>query len=138
MPCMLDGLTPQEITVYKALPESVRRAMTEKLRYNCNVRRDFGEKIHVYHTRPKSQIKDVTWEEESESLKRCIIGSLWNGKQPDRQGQPWIPEEQAKIIRERLLNEIPTEGFLEIGGGDFGYVHKYYANLQDGDLLLIR
>lgn len=58
MPSMLGGLTPQQIAVYKALPERVRRAMTEELRYN--LRRDFGEKTHAYHTRPKSPIKDGT------------------------------------------------------------------------------
>ena len=107
MPSILAGLTPQQLTAYLALPGSERRAMTEELRYNLG--REFGEKIHAYHTRSKYQIKDVTWE-EAESLKRCIIGALWNGKQP---GQPWIPEDQAKVIRERLLNECPRKVSLK-------------------------
>ncbi len=51
--------------------------------------------------------------------------------------KPWMPREQALAIQERLLNEIPTEGFLEMPEVGFAYVQKYYANLQPGDPLLI-
>ena len=42
--------------------------------------------------------------EEAEKLKECILGALTsNDANPD---QPWMPEEQARTIQERPVNEI--------------------------------
>ena len=43
LPNMLEILTPQQLAVYKDLPGSERRAMTEELRYKQ--RREFTEKL---------------------------------------------------------------------------------------------
>ena len=41
-------------------------------------------------------------------------------------------------IRERLLNEIPAAGFLEMGKENLCYVSRYERELQPGDPLLIK
>ena len=88
--------------------------MTAELRYKQ--RKEFTtEKLQAYHNAPKYKVCDITWGEETESLKRCIIGTLRNGKQPSQRGQRRIHEEQALAIRERLLVEIPAEKFLKMG-----------------------
>lgn len=130
---MLASLTPQQLAAYKALPGEARRAMTAELRASRS--EEYVEQLRAYHNTPKYQVKDITWGEQAEKLKMGIIGALWNGEQP---GQPWIHEEQAKVIRDRLINEIPAEGFLKMGEGEFGYVHKYELELKAGDSLLIK
>ena len=130
---MLASLTPQQLAAYKALPEKERRTMTAELRASRS--EEYVEQLRAYRNTPKYQVKDITWGEQAEKMKMGIIGALWNGEQPD---QPWIHEEQAKVIRARLINEIPAEGFLKMGEGEFGYVHKYERELQPGDQLLIK
>ena len=39
---------------------------------------------------PSYEVCDITWGEEAESLKRCIIGALCKKIQPD---QPWMRKE---------------------------------------------
>ena len=135
-PSILAGLSPQQLAAYKALPGAARREMTAELRYNQ--RKEFTEKLQAYHAMPKYEVRDITWGEEAESLKRCIIGALWNGKQPGQRGLPWIHEEQALAIRERLLDEIPAEGFLKMGRGGFILRDRYIKELRPGDPLLIK
>lgn len=137
-PNMLAGLTPQQLAAYKALPGEARREMTAELRYNQ--RREYTKKLQAYYAQPRSEVRDITWGEEAESQKRMISGSLGYGGQPgQRGGQPWIQEEQAEAIRERLLNEIPAEGFLKMGNAILNAsVHRYELELQPGDPLLIK
>ena len=132
-PNLLEDLTPQQLAAYKAMSGRERRSMTAELRASQSAK--YREQLRAYHAAPKYQTVDITWGEEAESLKRCIIGSLREHVQPD---QPWMTKEQALAIQERLLKEIPPEGFLEMPEVAFAYVHKYYANLQDGDPLLIK
>lgn len=103
---ILAGLTPQQLAAYKALPPNEKSAMTAELRYR--LRKEFGEKLRAYHARPQYEIRDVTWGERTESRKEIIIGNLCSHVQTD---QPWMSQEQARRIRERLINEIPAEGF---------------------------
>ena len=134
---VLAGLTPQQIEVYKALPPNEKRAMTAELRYGH--RKEFGEKLRAYHARPQYEIRDVTWGERTESRKEIIMGNLCSHVQPDRPDQPWMSEEQALAIRKRLLNEIPAEGFLEMGNAILNAsVHRYELELEPGDSLLIK
>ncbi len=78
---------------------------------------------------------DITCGEEAESLKRCIVGALRERTQPD---QPWMEIEQARAIQERLLDEISSEGFLEMPKVAFAYNQKYEKELKPGDPLLIK
>ena len=133
LPSILAGLTPQQIEVYKALPPSEKSAMTEELRYR--LRKEFGEKLRAYHARPKYEIRDVTWRERTESRKEIIMGNLCSRVQSD---QPWMSQEQAGRIRDRLINEISAEGFLQMGANGFGYDHSYELELKPGDKLLIK
>lgn len=55
--------------------------------------------------------------------------------QPD---QPWMSQKQARAIRERLLNEIPAEGFLKMPEVPFAYVDRYERELKPGNPLLIK
>ena len=135
-PSILAGLTPQQLAAYKALPGAARRKMTAELRYKQ--RREFTEKLQAYHAMPKYEVRDITWGEEAESQEGYIIGTLRNGKQPGQRGQPWIHEEQALAIRERLLDEIPAEGFLKMGRAIFAYDSGYKRELKQGDPLLIK
>ena len=85
---------------------------------------------------PSFEVRDITWGEETENLKECILGALIsNDVNPD---QPWMPEDQARAIQERLLNEIPAEGFLEMPKVGFTYNSKYEGELKAGDHLLIK
>ena len=82
------------------------------------------------------EVRDVTWGEEAENLKECILGALIsNDANPD---QPWMSEEQARAIQERLVNEIPAAGFLEMGEESLCYVANYESELKAGDQLLIK
>ncbi len=85
---------------------------------------------------PSYEVRDITWSEETENLKECILGALMsNDANPD---QPWMPEEQARTIQERLLNEIPAAGFLEMPKVGFTFNSKYESELKPGDPLLIK
>ena len=96
---------------------------------------EYVEQLRAYNNTLRYQTVDITWGEEAESLKRCILGALRDRIQPD---QPWMTKEQALAIQERLLNEIPVEGFLEMGEGEFSYVHRYERELKPGDPLLVK
>lgn len=83
---------------------------------------------------PQYEVRDVTWAEETEMLKRCIVGALVNTEN----GWEGIPKDQAIAIRDRLINEIPAAGFLEMGEDGFAYIEKYELELKPGDTLLIK
>ena len=55
----------------------------------------------------------------------------------DDDGEPWIPMDQAIALTDRLVNEIPAAGFLEMRG-NLHYADHYVRKLKPGDLLLIR
>ena len=125
-PSILAGLSPQQLAAYKALPGAVRREMTAELRYNQ--RKEFAEKLRAYHAMPKYEVRDITWGEEAESMKRIIIGQLMDQ----------VEKSEAVAIRERLLDEIPAEGFLKMGRAIFAYDSGYKRELKAGDPLLIK
>ena len=125
-PDMLAGLTPQQLAAYKALPGEARRKMTAELRYKQ--RKEYTEKLQAYYAQPRSEVRDITWGEETESMKRIIIGHMMDQ----------VEKSEAESIRERLLNEIPAEGFLEMGWVGFGSDHSYELELKQGDPLLIK
>ena len=82
------------------------------------------------------EVRDVTWGKKAERLKECILGALIsNDVNPD---QPWMSEEQARTIQERLVNEIPAAGFLEMGEKSLCYVTNYESELKPGDPMLVK
>ncbi len=83
---------------------------------------------------PPTERRDVTWGEETEMLKECIVGALTN---PEI-GWEGISKERALAIRERLINEIPAEGFLKLPKVIFASNTKYEFQLKPGDPLLIK
>lgn len=83
---------------------------------------------------PQYEVRDVTWAERAERLATLIIGPLVN----QRIGWEGIPKEQAIAIRDRLINEIPSEGFLELPEVIWAYNGKYMGELKPGNQLLIK
>ena len=132
-PSIVDGLTPQQLAAYKALPGAVRREMTAEIREERA--QEMRKRIESFHASQRYQRVDITWGEEAERRKDSIIGSLLRNVQPDKS---WLSREQATKIRERLLNEIPAEGFLKMGNEVFAYNSTYERELKDGDPLLIK
>ena len=84
---------------------------------------------------PDYEVRDVTWGEEAESLKEGILGHLMNPKEIGR--YLGIEESVAMAIQERLVNEIPAEGFLKMPKVGFAFSQKYQGELKPGDPLLI-
>lgn len=84
---------------------------------------------------PSYEVRDITWGERAESRKECILGPLMN---PKEIGDLGMEESVAKAIQERLLNEIPAAGFLEMGKEVFSFNSKYESELKPGDPLLIK
>ena len=60
--------------------------MTAELRASWS--EEYVEQLRAYRNTPKSEVRDVTWGEQSKRLKKGIIGALWNGEQPDQLDQP--------------------------------------------------
>ena len=77
----------------------------------------------------------MTWLDRAERLKGTIIGALLIDH---RTRQPLMLEELATRIQERLLGEIPAEGFLKMSEVSFAYVDRYEKELKPGNPILIR
>ena len=137
LPSMLESLTPEQFAVYRALPGDLRRAMTRELRHSRD--QEMRRRIEAYHKADTTEIVDVTWGEEAQEWKDSIIAELIHPHffEPEWD-ESWIHEEQARALVERLVNEIPADGFLEMEGGDLIYYGKYEKELKPGDKLLIK
>ena len=137
LPSMLESLTPAQLAVYQALPGEARREMTKELRHSRD--QEMRRRIENYHNSFKTEIVDVTWGEAAEVSKESIFSELVlpHFFEPEWE-EPWIPKEQAVALVERLVNEIPADGFLEMEGGDLIYYGKYEKELEPGDPLLIK
>ena len=81
------------------------------------------------------EVRDVTWREEAERLKENILGPLMNSKEI---GRLEMEESVARAIQERLVNEIPADGFIEMLKVGFAFSQKYQAELKPGDPMLIK
>ena len=66
-----------------------------------------------------------------------IAELLYHKSEHNELEEPNMPEEQARALVDRLVNEIPADGFLEMNG-NLHYVHRYELELEPGDPLLIR
>ena len=134
---MLEGLTPEQFAVYRALPGEARRGMTRELRRSRD--QEMRRRIEAYLHSSTTEVVDVTWGEEAESLKESIFSELvWPHFFEPEWDESWIPEEQAIALVDRLVKEIPADGFLEMEGGDLIYYGKYEKELKPGDPLLIK
>ena len=138
LPSMLESLTPAQFAVYRALPGEARREMTKELRHSRD--QEMRRRIEAYHNAAgTTEIVDVTWGEEAQNLKDSMLARLlWPEFFEPEWEEPWIPKEQARAIVDRLVNEIPADGFLEMEGGDLIYYGKYEKELKPGDPLLIK
>ena len=84
------------------------------------------------------EVRDVTWGERVEDYKKSILGSLRTPPMPREDDSRLMSMEKSTTIRDRLLNEIPAEGFLEMPNVGFAYSDKHELELKAGDPLLIR
>ena len=84
------------------------------------------------------EVRDVTWADRAESLRESILGELTEPPMPTGDDSRLMSMEKATEIRDRLLNEIPAAGFLEMGKDGFAYSEEYEYELKAGDPLLIR
>ena len=84
------------------------------------------------------EVRDVTWGERVEDYKESILGSLRTPPMPREDDSRLMSMEKATEIRDRLLNEIPAEGFLEMPNVGFAYGGRHELELKAGDTLLIR
>ena len=116
-PSVLDGLTAEQLAVYRALPRSERMAMTAELRASRD--KEMRKRIEAFHAGQRYETVDITWGEQAEHKKDAIIDSLLRHVQPD---QSWSSREQSTKIQQRLLNKIPAEGFLKMGKENLCYV----------------
>ena len=136
LPSMLEGLTPEQFAVYRALPGEARRAMTAELRHSRD--QEMRRRIENYHNSFTTEIVDVTWGEEAEGLKDSMIAELLYHKHEHNEfEEPNMPEAQAVALVDRLINEIPGDGFLEMEE-DVIYSNSYISELKAGDPLLIK
>ena len=136
LPSMLESLTPEQLAVYRALPGEVRREMTRELRRSRD--QEMRKRIEAYHNSFKTVTVDVTWEEEAQKWKESISAELLLHKsEHNEMEEPNMPEEQAIALVDRLLNEIPGEGFLKMEE-DVIYSNSYISELKPGDPLLIK
>ncbi len=84
------------------------------------------------------EVRDVTWGERMEDYKKSILGSLRSPPIRTDDDRNLMSTEMATTIRDRLLNEIPAEGFLEMPNVGFAYSGRHELELKAGDSLLIR
>ena len=84
------------------------------------------------------EVRDVTWADRAESLRESILGELTEPPMPTEDDSRLMSMEKATEIRDRLLNEIPAAGFLEMGKDGFAYSEEYEYELKPGDPYLIR
>ena len=137
LPSMLESLTPEQFAVYCALPGEARREMTKELRHSRH--QEMRRRIEAYHKADTTEIVDVTWGEEAQKRKDSMIAELvWPHFFEPEWNESWIPEEQARALVDRLVDEIPADGFLEMEGEDLIYYGKYEKELKPGDKLLIK
>ena len=77
-----------------------------------------------------------TWRENMQSGSKGLVANLtYDGVH--LYGDPRPSREQAKLIRDRLLAEIPSEKFTELSAG-FPSILEYRDELEEGDPLLYR
>ncbi len=138
LPSMLESLTPAQLAVYRALPGEARREMTKELRHSRD--QEMRRRIEAYlNAAGTTEIVDVTWGEEAQKRKDSMLAELIHPDffEPEWE-EPWIPKEQATALVDRLVKEIPADGFLEMEGEDLIYYGKYEKELEPGDPLLIK
>ncbi len=84
------------------------------------------------------EVRDVTWADRADKLKELILGAITAPPVRREDDSRLMSMEKATEIRDRLLNEIPAEGFLEMPETGFAYSEEYEYELKPGDPFLIR
>ena len=136
LPSMLESLTPAQFAVYRSLPGEARREMTKELRHSRD--QEMRRRIEAYHNFFTTVTVDVAWGEEAQERKDSMIAELLYHKHEHNElEEPNMPEEQARALVDRLVNEIPAAGFLEMEG-NLHHASHYARKLKPGDPLLIR
>ena len=82
------------------------------------------------------EVRDLTWADRADKLKELILGAITDPPLRREDDSRLMSMEKATEIRDRLLSEIPAEGFLEMPETGFAYSEEY--ELKPGDPFLIR
>ena len=109
----------------------------EKFKFLVETADEIRRKNNPHFDNPV-EVRDVTWEERVEDYKESILGSLRRPPMPREDDSRLMSTKMATTIRDRLLNEIPAAGFLEMPNVGFAYGGRHELELKPGDLLLIR
>ena len=105
----------------------------EKIKFVMETADEIRRENNPYFDSP-FEVRDVTWRDEAEILRESILEELTKREDNSR----LMSMEKATEIRDRLLNEIPADGFLEKGHKSLCYVSRYERELKPGDPLLIK
>ena len=84
------------------------------------------------------EVRDVTWADRADKLKELILGAITAPPVRREDDSRLMSMEKATEIRDRLLNEIPAAGFLDMPETGFAYSEEYEYELKPGDPYLIR
>ena len=95
----------------------------------------YNDYIESMTPKQAHEVRGITWGERAENLKECILSPLMDIKE---NGRLEMKESVARAIQERLLNEIPSEGFLEMGKEVFSFNSKYEGKLKPGGSMLVK
>ena len=105
----------------------------EKIKFVMETADEIRRENNPYFDSP-FEVRDVIWGDEAEILRESILEELTKREDNSR----LMSMEKATEIRDRLLNEIPADGFLEKGHKSLRYVSRYERELKPGDPLLIK
>ena len=109
----------------------------EKIKFLAETADEIRRENNPYFDNPV-EVRDVTWGERVEDYKESILGSLRSPPVRTDDDRNLMSTEMATTIRDRLLNEIPAAGFLEMPNVGFAYGGRHELELKAGDTLLIR
>lgn len=109
----------------------------EKIKFMMETAEEIRRENNPHFDNPV-EVRDVTWGERVEDYKESILGSLRSPPIRTDDDRNLMSTEMATTIRDRLLHEIPAEGFLEMPNVGFAYSDKHELELKPGDPLLIR
>lgn len=109
----------------------------EKIKFMMETAEEIRRENNPHFDNPV-EVRDVTWADRADKLKELILGSITAPPVRREDDSRLMSMEKAMAIRDRLLNEIPAEGFLEMPETGFAYSEEYEYELKPGDPLLIR
>lgn len=104
---MLASLTPQQLEAYKALPEKERRAMTAELMASRS--EEYVEQLRAYRNTSKSEVRDVTWENNRKDWKGASLARCGMENNPINQVNHRSPKSKRWLSENVCLMKSPQK-----------------------------